>query len=309
MTDSGEDDPGKRRRALKRQRYHTEKIISNSLAAFQSRQLPSAEPVETEFEVEPETEVHEEENLVDVDSDDDDSDHGEAEQDNGDSDHGDAEQTRVSAVDTCFQQYRDRKKTKLGEDLMRNFTDHSLTCKAQQDILRTLRDHGHEKELPKDPRSLRAAYSEDIRFEVLSDESGSKCILNVGIAFAINGLFEASTLSTLPDVIGLEFNIDGLPLANSSSQTFWPILMSSPSIDSTLVAVVCLYYGYKKPSSKTLFQRFIPELIHLLENGYGNDYRSRVKINFFVCDLPAMQLIKSKQQKQYLLFFVVALFL
>ncbi|KAF2348423.1 hypothetical protein FHG87_020822, partial [Trinorchestia longiramus] len=61
------------------------------------------------------------------------------------------------------------------------------------------------------------------------------------------------------------FNIDGLPIYNSSSISFWPILCSTDI--SSKIFVVAIFLGKSKPSVEEYFSNFVSELKTLLTEG------------------------------------------
>lgn len=71
----------------------------------------------------------------------------------------------------------------------------------------------------------------------------------------------------------------------------------STSIDMHMVHVIAVYYGHSHPTAKELLFPFVRELEMLLEQGFcftDNDVvcRKAVELNYVVCDLPALALIK-----------------
>lgn len=99
---------------------------------------------------------------------------------------------------------------------------------------------------------------------------------------------------TADDQIILQFNIDGLPLFKSSAVDFWPILclIKQAGCKPFLVGLYC---GKKKPADVADYLKdFIPELLHLLQNGLVvNDINISVKVDCFVCDAPARAYLKN----------------
>ncbi|KAF0701853.1 Uncharacterized protein FWK35_00035308, partial [Aphis craccivora] len=87
-------------------------------------------------------------------------------------------------------------------------------------------------------------------------------------------------------------NIDGLPLAHSSKQKFWPILCSITNVPqlSKLLFAVGLYFSTdKKPESMEDFLNlFINEAIELLNNGISFENKIiSVHLKQIICDSPA----------------------
>lgn len=99
----------------------------------------------------------------------------------------------------------------------------------------------------------------------------------------------------IENTIRLLFNIDGLPLYNSSSQQFWAnlglILHSNYDSQPFIVAV---YSGDSKPQDANDFlEDFVRELKTLIQNGVVINQRVfAVEIVGFSCDTPARSFIK-----------------
>ncbi|EFN64579.1 hypothetical protein EAG_00178, partial [Camponotus floridanus] len=95
--------------------------------------------------------------------------------------------------------------------------------------------------------------------------------------------------------INLFVNIDGLPLANSSSIQFWPILckidQSLCKLDPFIVAVYC---GQSKPPDIYEYLKdFIQEYKNLCNNGLVIDLKLYSgSISGFICDAPARAFVK-----------------
>lgn len=110
-----------------------------------------------------------------------------------------------------------------------------------------------------------------------------------------SGLKRIITNEFTENTIRLLFNIDGLPLYNSSSQQFWAnlglILHSKYDSQPFIVAV---YSGDSKPQNVNDFlEDFIKELKTLIENGiFINQRVLNVEIVGFSCDTPARSFIK-----------------
>lgn len=97
---------------------------------------------------------------------------------------------------------------------------------------------------------------------------------------------EKELLKTKQKSFMLAFNIDGIPLFNSSSIEFWPILAKITNCENKSPFVVAIFCGRGKPMPLSLFlNEFICELEILLAKG-------NVKIDFFSCDAPARSYLK-----------------
>jgi len=116
-----------------------------------------------------------------------------------------------------------------------------------------------------------------------------------GIANSLQTLFSKVPLLKSLQQINLFVNIDGLPLANSSSVQFWPILckidQSLCHVDPLIVAVFC---GQSKPLDVHEYLKdFIQEYKNLRDFGLIIDAKLySVTISGFICDAPARAFVK-----------------
>lgn len=96
------------------------------------------------------------------------------------------------------------------------------------------------------------------------------------------------------NTLNLSFNIDGLPIANSSKSQFWPILVNVTNVKQFAPQVVAVFSGDSKPPSVGEYlQKFVDELQNLLESGIQiNNIKFSIKIDNFICDTPARSFIK-----------------
>lgn len=98
----------------------------------------------------------------------------------------------------------------------------------------------------------------------------------------------------LPANVSLYFNIDGLPVCNSSKQQFWPILCKIFELPSMNPFIVGIYAGNGKPNDLNAYlQPFVQEMLTLLQNGLlVKNNKVNATIRCFVCDSPARAMIK-----------------
>ncbi|KAB0803680.1 hypothetical protein PPYR_00650 [Photinus pyralis] len=89
----------------------------------------------------------------------------------------------------------------------------------------------------------------------------------------------------------LSFNVDGLPIYNSSKMEFWPILCSISNLQPMVVGIYC--GTTKPPSVKEFMTPFVDELKHLLKNGISvSKQHWTISIRCFICDTPARAFVK-----------------
>ena len=118
---------------------------------------------------------------------------------------------------------------------------HNITREAMKDLVVGLRDRGHP-ELPMDPRTLLRT---SIVYSVENKCGG--CYVYLSLAKSLK-----SAISKIPNIqignnteLHLQFNIDGIPMFNSGSQSLWPILSRVVSPLISTVFVIALYAGRK----------------------------------------------------------------
>ena len=144
-------------------------------------------------------------------------------------------------------------------------------------------------DLPKDARSLLRTP----RSVAVVDNCGGQMVY-----FGIKrGILQCASeiTTTFPDscCLQLNFNIDGLPIQNSSRLQFWPILCA---IHGTNIGpfTVAIYCGKQKPTSvDDYLEQFISEVFDLQENGVNIDNICySIKVHCFICDAPARSYVK-----------------
>ena len=172
-------------------------------------------------------------------------------------------------------------------DVVAFVVKHRIGRDACNELFSILTSHG-VKGFPKDCRSAKNSMR---KVDIVVMGAGSyfhfglekEVIRNVGL------------LSPSDSPVRLQFNIDGLPLHNSSPVAFWPILCRAfVGSSSTRVFPIGVFCGKSKPVSVDMYLgKFLEELKATLQNGiYINNVRRVVVIHSFVCDAPARQYVK-----------------
>lgn len=202
---------------------------------------------------------------------------------------------------TSFQEFRCVKSYALGSNTNNVCVNkNNIKDKLQQWVLvsnvpkndinsllqQILRSEGMD--LPKDVRTL---MNTPRSHEIININPGTYIHLGLKKMLLIILNFNINNLKNLQEVF-LSFNIDGLPLAHSSKQQFWPILCSIINVPqlSKLVFAVGLYFStHKKPESiEDFFNLFINEAVELANNGICfNNKVIRINIKQVICDSPA----------------------
>ncbi|KAJ8951700.1 hypothetical protein NQ314_007649 [Rhamnusium bicolor] len=156
------------------------------------------------------------------------------------------------------------------------------------EILKSENDILSFKNLPKDSRTL--LHTPVGKVEVV--KLGSGLFYYFGILNSINKLITKSNCKLSDNAyFELAVNVDGLPISNSTSSCFWPILAQIKSIDELKddVIVVALFFGTSKPENSNEFlKEFVKESVLLVNNGilvHNKFYK--FKISMLICDVPA----------------------
>ena len=116
---------------------------------------------------------------------------------------------------------------------------HGISNSALNAFLKKLKGHDCFRTLPLDSRTILKTPVSSVIKAVAPGE-----YVHFGIAPSVIRIL--STVTNLPSECFLQFNIDGLPLFNSSVKQFWPILGSLPLV-SDEVFVIGVYCGETKP--------------------------------------------------------------
>lgn len=118
------------------------------------------------------------------------------------------------------------------------------------------------KDLPKDSRTLLKT-PKNLSFRNVAP--GQYC--HIGIKKGLEDLHQKSKVTPNCD-IRIKVNIDGLPLAKSTSSQVYPILGITKIFDQEKVFLIGCYHGYSKPKEFNDFlSDFIDEAVNLTENG------------------------------------------
>lgn len=174
----------------------------------------------------------------------------------------------------------------LREKLQQWVLDNNVTKNSVNSLLMVLKSEGLD--LPKDVRTL---MNTPRSHNIINMNPGTYIHFGLKKMLSIILQFNIKYLRNL-DEISISFNIDGLPLAHSSKQQFWPILCSIINVPllSKLVFAIGLYFStLKKPESIDDFLNlFINEAIELVKDGIIVDKKVLgVCIKQVICDSPA----------------------
>lgn len=164
--------------------------------------------------------------------------------------------------------------------IMYNVTQTSVTA-----LLRILRKEGHN-DLPSDARTLLGTPKNTI-----IRECGAGHYFYYGLQKALQEKLKYSTINN--NIIEININIDGLPLAKSSQSQLWPILGQIHNIHMTEPFVIAAFHGYKKPThANDLLEEFCNEYRILHEEGFFFQNKNyHVNIRAIICDAPAKSFV------------------
>lgn len=194
---------------------------------------------------------------------------------------------------------------------------HRITHMALKDLLFVLNEGGVRsnggKSLPKDSRTMLRTPA-NVEIKTLSHGK----LWYHGVEKCLHSIL---TNINHDAVITLDFNFDGVPLYNSSSITFWPILASIRGIYTIVFAYICIFLsfyafslhfcnrllefpkippfavciwcGYSKPPVNEYLQPFVAEMQFLMANTISvNGYQIQVEFGLIISDTPARSMIK-----------------
>lgn len=166
-------------------------------------------------------------------------------------------------------------------DSLRHWTsEFNVTQTATTALQKILRENGLS-DLPSDARTLlQTAKHRDI----VSVPPGQYCHIGLRKALA----YYKRNYASNADVLTVDFNIDGLPISNSSQSHFWMILAGvTANSCSRQIYVVGAYHGYNKPKSFPEFLAPFIEEATELGNFEVEGNPVTIKIRCIICDAPA----------------------
>lgn len=168
---------------------------------------------------------------------------------------------------------------------------YNIAHSALRDLLKIL--HPYHEYLPKDPRTLLQTQRQVEVVEISGGHYHHFGIEN-GIKCQVLGVLSLFTKSQ--ETIGIQVNIDGVPLFKSSNTQFWPILGRIIEPFSAEPFIIGIFVGEKKPSDIHSFLRdFVEEMKALEQNGIHIEHLKCdvfVAISCVICDTPARAFVK-----------------
>lgn len=170
--------------------------------------------------------------------------------------------------------------------------EHNITLRALTALLAILRSNFNDGTIPKDARTVMRTPT-TLAVTQLNEEGAE--YWHQGLDSCLRGQFHNLCA---PETISLNINIDGLPLFNSATKCFWPILANVQEHPEIAPMAIGVFYGETKPDNAEIFFRpFVNECKEMLQNGLTiNEYKLTLKIRCFICDSPARAFVKGKMQ-------------
>lgn len=172
----------------------------------------------------------------------------------------------------------------IGKKLVSWHLEYNISERATNDLLIWLKEH-YFPQLPKNIKSLKTA-SKLFNSKIERMEPGKFCYF--GLKRMLTHILTRNSDQPLQNNCGnLQFGIDGVPLAKSSGNSFWPILVKLKEYPDVL-PVACYEGAGKPPDIHIYLQEFITELDDVLKNPITwNDVEIHMKLSAFIMDSPA----------------------
>lgn len=143
-------------------------------------------------------------------------------------------------------------------------------------------------EVPKDPRTIKLT-PRNVAITKMGENDAQ--YWHQGVETCLRAQLSNLSCDT---AINLNVNVDGLPLFNSASKCFWPILINIAEYPRMPPMAIGIYYGVKKPENCSIYFRpFVEEMKMILRDGLIiNGHKLSVEIRCFICDSPARAFVK-----------------
>lgn len=184
--------------------------------------------------------------------------------------------------------FNDCTNSNLSNDLAQWAVEFNISHTPLNSLLCILKNYNFT--LPSDARTLLKTQRKASVFDMYD---GKYCYF--GIANTLKMIISEVPILQSLQKIDLFVNIDGIPLANSSSVQFWPILCKiNQSLYKLEPFIVAVYCGQSKPSNiEEYLKDFINEYKILCNTGIVINMKLySVSILGFICDAPARAFIK-----------------
>lgn len=191
--------------------------------------------------------------------------------------------TNISAetpIQSDFQNVSSSRSTTKVQKLAKWAIYNKQTRKSVNNLLEILRED--DQSLPKDFRTLcQTPRMSSTRIT----ELGTGKYIHFGLESRIKRFLSLNAVDG--ESLQIDINIDGVPIANSSSSCLWPILINIVGFRAVLL--IGVYFGSNKPADIDNYMTpFVTEFLSMRDSGIvANNKTYNLKIRCVVADLPA----------------------
>lgn len=191
--------------------------------------------------------------------------------------------------ESIFQALQNLPEDSFKSDIRQFSVNFMLTHRQIDGMLSVLRKYPCGATLPKDCRTL-IKTPRLISLEKLADGE----YFHFGLVNGLRKALQRVPVQEREQNLKIKINIDGLNTANSSNNSFWPILAQIANIKSSKPFPVAIYQGPAKPTCPNQYlDKFVSEFNLIKEkNGFRfGEHTYQVEILSFICDLPAKSFV------------------
>lgn len=186
-------------------------------------------------------------------------------------------------------------------------TTHNITQMCLGQLIQILNPHVNFI-LPTDPRTL----MKTPRFVNIDKVSGGEFAyfgIKTGIVRRLKHTLsecnfplvqKMQSQSKLP-ILSISVGIDGLPISNSNTKSFWPIIGILDQVKESTPFIIELFYGNSKPTDSLFLEKFVNDASELEMSGIVYEEQNyNFKISCIIADAPARSFLKGcKQHNSY----------
>jgi hypothetical protein len=170
------------------------------------------------------------------------------------------------------------------------FTEFNTCSPFVNKLLPILRDAGLTY-LPRTYDAFMKTPTNDFIIDDFATDDG--LYIHYGLQNELSVLLNSVDTPPVNNLIEININVDGMPIAGSSNSQFWPILGLSNIENNDDPFVIGIYYSAtKKPTTTHFMDKFVEEAVDLQQNGFVHEGKIyNVAIKLFICDTPATSFI------------------
>lgn len=177
----------------------------------------------------------------------------------------------------------------LSQQLQNWVTKCNITHTALRKLLSLLRPFISEH-LPRDPRTL---LNTPKSTKIIT--MGSGIYTHIGVAYSVKQQLKTVPNKYIPEIIYLDYNVDGLPISKSTNSNVWPIQGLIRNLDQFKLPpfVVGIYHGYDKPKDSNEYLKSLYDELLFLQNNTVKieELEVIIRVRSFICDTPAKTFI------------------